>query len=119
MRISVGSDHRGFQMKSKVVEVLQQLGHDVHDEGTHNGDSCDYPDIAQQVAQQVAQHEADRGVLICGTGIGMAITANKFPGVRATTVHDEFTAEMCRRTTTSTSCACPPICWASGVWIRS
>jgi ribose 5-phosphate isomerase B len=97
MRISIGSDHRGFQMKSKLVEVLKQLGHDVRDNGTHSAESCDYPDIAQQVAKNVSCQEADRGILICGTGIGMQITANKFQGVRAATCHDEFTAEMCRR----------------------
>ncbi len=97
MRISIGSDHRGFQMKTKLVDVLQQLGHDVSDAGTHSVESCDYPDIALQVARRVSCSEADRGILICGTGIGMQITANKFPRVRATTCHDEFTAEMCRR----------------------
>lgn len=97
MRISIGSDHRGFQMKTKLVDVLQQLGHDVNDAGTHSAESCDYPDIASQVARQVSCREVDRGILICGTGIGMQITANKFQGVRATTCHDEFTAEMCRR----------------------
>lgn len=97
MRISIGSDHRGVQMKAKLVEALQQLGHDVHDLGTHSTESCDYPDIASQVAKRVSCSEADRGILICGTGIGMQIAANKFTRVRATTCHDEFTAEMCRR----------------------
>jgi ribose 5-phosphate isomerase B len=97
MRISIGSDHRGVQMKAKLVESLQQLGHEVQDIGTHSTDSCDYPDIACQVAKGVSCKEADRGILICGTGIGMQIAANKFNGVRATTCHDEFTAEMCRR----------------------
>lgn len=97
MRIAIGSDHRGFQMKSKLVEVLRQLGHDVRDLGTHSPESCDYPDIASQVAGDVSRQEAERGILICGTGIGMQITANKFAGVRAATCHDEFTAEMSRR----------------------
>lgn len=97
MRIAIGSDHRGFQMKTKLVEFLQQLGHEVADVGTHSVDSCDYPDIASQVAKQVSHHETDRGILICGTGMGMQITANKYNGVRAATCHDEFTAEMCRR----------------------
>lgn len=97
MRISIGSDHRGFQMKSKLVEFLQQLGHEIRDVGTHSVDSCDYPDVASQVARHVSAGESERGILICGTGIGMQITANKFPGVRAATCHDEFTAEMCRR----------------------
>lgn len=97
MRISIGSDHRGFQMKAKLVEILQQLGHQVRDVGTHSLESCDYPDLASQVARDVSCQDADRGILICGTGIGMQITANKFAGVRAATCHDEFTAEMCRR----------------------
>ena len=97
MRISIGSDHRGFQMKAKLVEVTRQLGHEVSDEGTHAPESCDYPDIAAQVARRVSEGKSDRGILVCGTGIGMQITANKFCGVRAATCHDEFTAEMCRR----------------------
>lgn len=97
MRIAVGSDHRGFQVKTKVVELLRALGHDVADEGTFGTDSVDYPDFAQAVARKVAGHQADRGILICGTGIGMCIAANKVPGVRAATCHDDLTAEMSRR----------------------
>jgi ribose 5-phosphate isomerase B len=97
MRISIGSDHRGIQMKSKLVDALHQLGHQVQDLGTNSTESCDYPDIAAAVAKKVSCSESDRGILICGTGIGMQIAANKFPSVRATTCHDEFTAEMCRR----------------------
>ncbi|MDA1051492.1 MAG: ribose 5-phosphate isomerase B [Planctomycetota bacterium] len=97
MQIAIGSDHRGYTMKLKLAEVLASQGHTVTDEGTHSTESCDYPDISIAVARKVSAGEADRGVLICGTGIGMAITANKFPGVRATTCHDEITAEMCRR----------------------
>lgn len=97
MVISIGSDHRGFELKSKLVRFLEQAGHDVVDEGTHNADSVDYPDLATQVSNKVSSGDAERGILICGTGIGMAITANKFPGVRAATCHDEFTAEICRR----------------------
>jgi len=97
MQISVGSDHRGYNMKQKLVELIRELGFDVTDEGTDSTESCDYPDIAATVAGKVSQGQADRGILVCGTGIGMAITANKFPGVRAATCHDELTAEMCRR----------------------
>ena len=85
MQISIGSDHRGLQMKTKVIEVLRQLGHEVQDMGTHSTESCDYPDIAEHVAHNVSCKLAERGILICGTGIGMQITANKFPGVRAAT----------------------------------
>jgi len=97
MQIAIGSDHRGFGMKLKLSEVLSELGHAVTDEGTHSPESCDYPDISKAVARKVSSGQADRGILICGTGIGMAITANKFPGVRAATCNDELTAEICRR----------------------
>ncbi|MCA9149094.1 MAG: ribose 5-phosphate isomerase B [Planctomycetales bacterium] len=97
MRIAVGSDHRGYQLKGRLDQMLAGLGHDVVDVGTCDGERVDYTDFAEAVARKVASGEADRGILICGTGIGMAITANKFPGVRAATAHDELTAEMCRR----------------------
>ncbi len=97
MQIALGSDHRGFGMKMKLADTLTEMGHSVSDEGTHSTESCDYPDVSSAVAQKVSSKAADRGILICGTGIGMAITANKFPGVRATTCHDEITAEICRR----------------------
>lgn len=97
MQIAIGSDHRGYNMKEKVAELLNGLGHTVSDEGTNSTESCDYPDVAAAVARKIVSGEADRGILICGSGIGMAITANKFPGVRATTCHDEVTAEICRR----------------------
>ncbi len=97
MRISIGSDHRGFNVKAKLVEMLKQLGHDAVDEGTHDSQNIDYPDIASVVARKVSGGDAERGILICGTGIGMAITANKFTGVRAATCPDEVTAEISRR----------------------
>ncbi|HTM56025.1 MAG TPA: ribose 5-phosphate isomerase B [Pirellulales bacterium] len=97
MRIAVGSDHRGFTIKSKVIDLLTQLGHDVVDAGPQTGASVDYPDIASLVAGQVSKGEVDRGILICGTGIGMCIAANKYPGVRAAPCHDDLTAEMSRR----------------------
>ncbi|MCA9121646.1 MAG: ribose 5-phosphate isomerase B [Planctomycetaceae bacterium] len=97
MQIAIGSDHRGYSMKLKLADLLTGLGHAVSDEGTHSTESCDYPDISSAVAKKVSSGEADRGILICGTGIGMAITANKFPRVRATTCQDEITAEICRR----------------------
>lgn len=97
MQIAVGSDHRGFQLKQRIVQLLSDLGHSVTDAGTNDSQSVDYPDFAKIVSQGVSEGKADRGILICGTGIGMAITANKFPGVRAITANDELTAEMCRR----------------------
>ncbi len=97
MKISVGSDHRGFAVKENLVQLLKRLGHEVVDCGTHDATSVDYPDIAAVVARQVSAHEVDRGILICGTGIGMCIAANKFPGVRAAPCHDDLSAEMSRR----------------------
>jgi ribose 5-phosphate isomerase B len=97
MRIIVGSDHRGFQVKQKVIDLVRRLGHEVIDEGTNGGGSVDYPDVAAHVGSTVSKGEVDRGILICGTGIGMSIAANKFPGVRAAPCHDDLTAEMSRR----------------------
>ncbi len=97
MRISVGSDHRGLDVKRQLTELLERLGHEFVDEGTQSDRSVDYPDIAAVVAGKVARDEVDRGILVCGTGIGMSITANKFPGVRAATCNDAVTAEISRR----------------------
>ncbi len=97
MRIAVGSDHRGFPLKERVMTQLKAAGHEVIDLGTNGGESVDYPDFAGAVAKQVSEGDVDRGILVCGTGIGMAITANKFPGVRAAQCTDEVFAEMSRR----------------------
>ncbi len=97
MRIAVGSDHRGVAMRAKVVHLLHNLGQEVMDTGTDEQGSVDYPDIAAKVAQMVSDHEVERGILICGTGLGMSIVANKFPGVRAAACHDDLTAEISRR----------------------
>jgi len=97
MRVAVGSDHRGYQLKDKILTMLRSKGHDVLDVGTSGTESVDYPDFACIVAEKVRDHEVDRGVLICGTGIGMAITANKFRGVRAAPCADEVSAELSRR----------------------
>jgi ribose 5-phosphate isomerase B len=97
MKVAIGSDHRGFDAKRNICALLQQLGHEVLDLGTHGKESCDYPDFAFQVAQAVGRGDAERGILICGTGIGMCISANKVHGVRAAPCHDSITAEMSRR----------------------
>jgi len=97
MRVAIGNDHRGYPVKAKIIELLQRLCHDVIDDGSHDDKAVDYPDVAAAVAQRVASGQADRGILVCGTGIGMAIAANKVRGVRAATIHDELTAEICRR----------------------
>jgi ribose 5-phosphate isomerase B len=97
MKIALGSDHRGFEVKRRIAAVLQQMGHEVEDVGPHSKDSVDYPDYAFKVALAVSAGRAQRGVLICGTGIGMCIAANKVKGVRAAPCHDSITAEMSRR----------------------
>jgi ribose 5-phosphate isomerase B len=97
MRIAVGSDHRGYDVKRRIVPLLQQLGHEVIDLGPESSGSVDYPDFALQVAQAVGEKRVDRGILACGTGIGMCIAANKVKGVRAAPCHDSITAEMSRR----------------------
>jgi ribose 5-phosphate isomerase B len=97
MRIAVGSDHRGFEVKRRIVSLAQRLGHEVIDMGPTSGESVDYPDYAFQVAKAVSEHRVDRGILVCGTSIGMCIAANKVAGVRAAPCHDSITAEMSRR----------------------
>ena len=97
MRIAVGSDHRGYHLKEKILGVLKSAGHETSDAGAAGDESVDYPDYASVVAKQVSEGGVDRGILICGTGIGMAIAANKYPGVRAAPCTDEVTAEISRR----------------------
>jgi ribose 5-phosphate isomerase B len=97
MRIAIGTDHRGFSIRSKVVELLQRLGHEVEDVGAFSPEAVDYPDIAAEVAGRVSHGRCERGILVCGTGLGMCIAANKFHGVRATPCHDDLTAELSRR----------------------
>jgi len=97
MRVAIGSDHRGFAIRSKVVDLVRRLGHEAIDVGSFSADAVDYPDIAADVGRRVNSGEVDRGILICGTGIGMCIAANKIPGVRAAPCHDDRTAEMSRR----------------------
>ena len=97
MKISIGSDHRGVDVKAAITEFLKSQGHQLADCGTHSSDSCDYPDIAHAVARSIADSRADRGILICGSGIGMSIAANKTAEVRAALCHDAEAAEMSRR----------------------
>ena len=97
MKIAVASDHRGLTVKDRILRQLTDLGQEGVDLGPNSPDSVDYPDFAAKVANSVAKQEADRGILICGSGIGMCIAANRFTGVRAALVHDDFTAEMSRR----------------------
>ena len=97
MRIALAADHRGHGVKERIAVLLSEMGHDVLDMGTNSGRSCDYPDVAYPASRAVADTQADRGILICGSGIGMDICANKVRGVRAALCHDELTAQMSRR----------------------
>ncbi len=96
MKISIGADHAGVDVHNAIVKALQQEGIEVTDYGTHSHDSVDYPDYAHPVAKDVAGGKADYGVLICSTGIGMSIAANKVMGVRAALVHNESSASLAR-----------------------
>lgn len=97
MHVCLASDHRGFQVKQRLAQSIVQQGYEVTDVGADSDKACDYPDFAKIVASKVSRNEADRGILICGTGIGMAIVANKFPGVRAASCYDEVLVELSRR----------------------
>ena len=96
MRIAIGADHAGHSLKEEVAYFLREQGHQVVDMGTHGTGSCDYPDYARAVAQAVAAGEVERGILICGTGIGMSIAANKIAGVRAALCYNTFAARLSR-----------------------
>jgi ribose 5-phosphate isomerase B len=97
MKVAVGSDHRGFSLKQRVLRTLKEKSHEPIDSGTYSEEGVDYPDIAARVCHEVTSGQAQRGILICGTGLGMAIAANKFHGIRAACVHDDVTAELSRR----------------------
>ncbi len=96
MKIVIGSDHGGFELKKVLKEFLSQQKIKFEDLGSEEAESVDYPDYAARVAEQVATGQADAGILVCGTGIGMCITANKFPGIRAAVLTDEYTAQMAK-----------------------
>ncbi len=96
LRIAIGSDHGGFEYKSEIIDYLKENGYTYTDVGTYSKESCDYPIIAKKVAQKIVSGEADRGILICGTGIGMSIAANKVKGIRAALCSDTFSAKATR-----------------------
>lgn len=96
MKIAIGCDHGGFQLKTAIIQYLKDKGFAYQDFGTYSEQSCDYPDIAIAVAEAVAANDFDRGILICGTGIGIGIAANKVPGIRAALCHDTFSAHASR-----------------------
>lgn len=97
MRIAVASDHRGFSVKERILSQLVELHHEAVDFGPYSVDVCDYPDFGAKAARAVSKGEAERAILICGSGIGMCIVANKVRGIRAALCHDDLSAEMSRR----------------------
>ncbi len=97
MKIAIGSDHRGFELKKTLIAFLETLNVETEDMGPFSDSSADYPEFAAKVASAVANGVCNRGVLICGSGIGMSIASNKFKGIRAALCQDIYTAEMCRR----------------------
>lgn len=96
MKIAMGADHGGFSLKETIKQHLEEQGHEILDLGTYDTASCHYPIYAEKVARAVAAGQAERGILVCGTGIGMSIAANKIPGIRAAAVSDCFTAQATR-----------------------
>ncbi|MBI5663973.1 MAG: ribose 5-phosphate isomerase B [Nitrospirae bacterium] len=96
MKVAIGCDHAGASMKNEIIPVLEELGIEWQDFGTKTEESCDYPDFGERVAEEVSKGSVDRGILICGTGIGMSIVANKFPGVRAALCSEDYSAKMSR-----------------------
>ncbi|HEX9714455.1 MAG TPA: ribose 5-phosphate isomerase B [Desulfurivibrionaceae bacterium] len=96
MKIAIGCDHGGIGLKAEIVPLLQELGHTVDDNGCYSTDSVDYPDFAKAVCAQVQNNSCERGILICGTGVGMSMVANRFEGIRAALGNELFTARMSR-----------------------
>jgi len=96
MKVAIGSDHAGYEVKKQLLSLIAKLNHEPVDKGTDSEDSCDYPDYAKAVAQAVSAGECDCGVLICGTGIGMSMAANKVRGIRAAKVCSEYESKMSR-----------------------
>ena len=95
MKLAVGGDHAGFPLKGSVIEFLRAQGHEVEDFGTHSADPVDFPDIARMVCDGVRRGAAQRGIMVCGTGVGACIAANKIPGIRAALCHDTYSAHQC------------------------
>ena len=97
MKVTIGSDHRGLAQRKVLAEAIEALGHEVDDQGSFTEESCDYPDIAIQVCEQIASGKTDCGILVCGTGIGMSIAANKVQGIRAALCCDIATTKLSRQ----------------------
>ena len=96
MKIAIGCDHAGLNVKNTIISELEKMGHEYHDFGTYDLSSCDYPDYAVQVAKAVASGEYEKGIIVCGTGVGVSIVANKVKGIRCAHCTDTFTAKACR-----------------------
>ena len=96
MKVAIGCDHGGLDLKDIVKSVLKELGHDIDDQGCNSSESVDYPNFAKAVSSLVRNGECERGILICGTGIGMSMAANRIPGIRAALCHEMFSARMSR-----------------------
>lgn len=95
MKLAIGGDHAGFPLKAPVIVFLRDAGHDVRDFGSFTPEPVDFPDIAQQVCGAVRAGEAERGIMVCSTGVGACIAANKIPGIRAAVCHDVYSAHQC------------------------
>jgi ribose 5-phosphate isomerase B len=94
MRVVLGSDHAGYELKRQLIEYVRGMGHDVLDVGTHDASSVDYPDFSEALGKAIIEKQADRGILLCGSGIGSSIAANKIPGIRAGICHDCYSAHQ-------------------------
>lgn len=95
MKLVIGGDHAGYSLKVKVVKKLKEWGHEVNDIGTHSPEPVDFPDIAERLCNEILSGRAERGIMVCGTGVGASIAANKFPGIRAALCHDVYSAHQC------------------------
>src|SRR4051812_1146581 len=94
MRLSIGSDPAGFALKPRIIELIRQLGHEVQDCGSYDPAPVDFPDVSRRVCELIRERKADRGMLVCGTGVGACIAANKIPGIRASVCHDVYCAHQ-------------------------
>jgi ribose 5-phosphate isomerase B len=94
MKVAVGSDHGGFQLKTRLVGFLKEKGHEVLDVGIYSPEASDYPDAARAVSEAILRGDAERGILVCGSGVGASVASNKFPGIRASLCHDTFSAHQ-------------------------
>lgn len=96
LKVVIGADHGGFELKQKIIKLLESEGHKITDAGCNSEESVDYPDIAEAVIEKLSSNVSEKAILVCGTGIGMSIAANRHPFIRAALCHDQFTAEMSR-----------------------